>query len=270
MTYAFLFIVFIIVFIPLLWSLSASFTPNNRIYEYVAPFSWKAFVPVDFTPEAYGILFGERGFGIVVLRTLVISLLTVVFGGVVAFAAGFGFARFRFRGRNLLFGLVMVSFMVPIEVTVLPLYIMIVHSGWVNTWRGVVIPGLANGLVIFLFRQFFMEIPGSMLEAARVDGTSWLRILRSIVLPVSLPVTIGASLILFLSAWNNYFWPLLVATKPRFRLVQVAISMAIQQQQIYWNELFAGALIAALVPIVIVLPLQKYYVQSVVSSGIKG
>ncbi len=268
--YIFLILVLIIVAAPLLWALSASFTPNSMVYDNVSPFTIEAFIPIDFTLDAYRVLFTERNFGIVVLRTLAVSLISVFLGIVIAFTAGFAFARFNFCGKKFLFSLVMISFMVPIEVTVLPLYIMMVNAGWINTWQGLIIPGIANGLVIFLFRQFFYEIPESMLEAAKIDGTPWLRILRSVVLPVSWPVTIGAGLILFLAAWNNYFWPLLVATKPLFRLVQVAISMAIQEQQTFWNELFAGSLIAAIVPVIIVLPLQKYYVESVATSGIKG
>ena len=139
----------------------------------------------------------------------------------------------------------------------------------INTWQGLIIPGLANSMVIFLFRQFFSEIPQDLLDAARVDGASWLRILFSIVMPISLPVMIGAGLVLFISAWNSFFWPLVVAPKPELRVIQVAISLSAQQVQILLNELFAGALIAAIVPIILILPLQQYYVNSIASTGIK-
>ena len=147
---------------------------------------------------------------------------------------------------------------------------MMLKFGWINTWQGLYIPGLANGLVIFLFMQFFMEIPQSMLDAARVDGAKWPRILTKIVLPLSWPASIGAGLVLFLATWNNYFWPLVVATKPQFRVIQVAISLAMQEQQTFWNELFAGSILAAIIPVLLILPLQKYYIESIASSGIKG
>jgi len=164
---------------------------------------------------------------------------------------------------------VLFTFMVPIEVTILPQYIQMRNLGWINTWQGLIVPGLANSMVIFLFRQFFSEIPKDLLDAARADGASWLQILFSIVVPISLPVLIGASLVLFISGWNSFFWPLVVAPKPEFRVIQVAISLTATQHQTLLNQLFAGSLIAAVVPVLIMLPLQQYYVKSIASTGIK-
>ncbi len=267
--YSMLFLLLLIIVVPLLWAFSASFTPNDVIFKNVAPFSIKAFIPSGITFDAYARLFTYRDFGKVLLTTLLLSLGTIAIGGVMAFSAGFALARFDFFGKRLLNLLVLFTFMVPVEVIIIPQYIMMLRLNWVNTWQGLFIPGLANGLVIFLYKQFFMEFPQGLLEAARIDGARWPRILVGIVAPLTVPVSIGAALILFLSVWNNYFWPLVVATKPQFRVVQVAISLAIQEQQTFWNELFAGALIAAIVPVLLILPLQKYYIESIASSGIK-
>ncbi|MFM8426295.1 MAG: carbohydrate ABC transporter permease, partial [Chloroflexota bacterium] len=128
--------------------------------------------------------------------------------GLINLLAGFAFATFDFKGKNLLFGLVLFTFMVPIEVTIIPQYLQMKTLGWINTWQGLFIPGLANSMVIFLFRQFFSEIPKDLLDAARVDGASWLRILFLIVVPISKPVLIGAGMVLFISTWNSFFWPL--------------------------------------------------------------
>ena len=182
--------------------------------------------------------------------------------------AGFAFARFNFRGRNLLFTLVLLTFMIPAPLTTIPLYILVSRLGWINTWQALILPGLANSLVIFVFRQFFAEIPQDFLDAARVDGASWFRVLTSIILPMSKPVLITASLLLFLGQWNNFFWPLLVAPDPKFRVVQVAVSYAYEEHTTRWDLLLAGSMFAALIPILLVLPFQRYYVSGLVG-GLK-
>jgi len=160
--------------------------------------------------------------------------------------------------------------MVPADVITIPTYILVNRLGWVNTWPGLIIPSLAQGLTIFLFTQFFKGFPQELLDAARVDGASWLRVFTSIILPNSKPVIITASLLLFMSQWSAFFWPLLVAPKADLRVVQVAVAMAEQDNQTLWNELLAGALIAAIVPIILVLPFQRYYIQGVSGTGLKG
>lgn len=267
--YLLLFAILAIVIVPLLWAVASSFSQNDQIFKNVFPFTWKAFFPQQLTLDAYKTLFTKMGFGHALLNTLMLSLATVFIGGLINLLAGFAFAIFDFRGKDLFFALTLFSLMVPIEVTIIPQYIQMKELGWINTWWGLIVPGLANSMVIFLFRQFFAEIPKDLIEAARVDGASWMRILGSVIIPISKPVLIGAGMILFIGTWNSFFWPLVVAPDPKFRLIQVAISLTVQQTQTLWNQMFAGSLLAAIIPILIVLPLQQYYVQSIASTGIK-
>jgi multiple sugar transport system permease protein len=264
--YLLLVLVAIVVIVPLMWAFSASFTPNEKVFQYTFPFTWRALFPVDFTLETYRELFTRREglFGRAVLNTLILSFSTVFLSGSASAMAGFAFARFDFRGRNLLFTLVLLTFMIPAPLTTIPLYILVSRLGWINTWQALILPGLANSLVIFVFRQFFAEIPQDFLDAARVDGASWFRVLTSIILPMSKPVLITASLLLFLGQWNNFFWPLLVAPDPKFRVVQVAVSYAYEEHTTRWDLLLAGSTFAALVPILLVLPFQRYYVSGLV------
>ncbi|MCY4465911.1 MAG: carbohydrate ABC transporter permease [Chloroflexi bacterium] len=269
LVYSLLIIGVLIVVIPLMWALAASFTPNHKVFEYAYPFSWRALLPVDFTLEAYDNLFA-RGFGRAVGNTFFLAFVTVFVGGSVNALAGFAFGRFEFRGKNALFmAIVMLTFLVPVDLTAIPRYILINNFGWINTWQGLLIPGLANSLVIFLFRQFFAEIPQELIDAARVDGASWLRVLVSIVLPISKPVLVAAGLLMFISQWNSYFWPLLVAPRQELRVVQVEISLAVGQYGTVWNELLAGSMIAAIVPILLVMPFQRYYVQAITGTGLE-
>ncbi len=255
--------------LPLLWAIAASFTPNDKVFEYAYPFSWRALLPADFTLEAYRNLF-DRGFGRTLLNTLGIGLVTVFVGGFVNALAGFAFARFEFRGKNVIFiSIVMLSFLVPVDLTAIPRYILVRDMGWVNTWQALIIPGLASSLVIYLFRQFFSELPQELIDAARVDGSGWLQLFTRIILPISKPALLTASLLLFLGQWDAFFWPLVVASSPELRMVQVDISLAVGQYQTQWNELLAGSMLAALIPILLVLPFQRYYVRGITGAGLK-
>lgn len=267
--YLLFFVTCALAIVPLLWAVSASFTPVEKVFTYAYPFSWRAFFPVDPTLEAYRNLFLEDDFGRAILNSLILSFTVVVAGGLMSAMAGFAFAVFRFPGRNLLFALVVFTFMIPFEVTVIPLFIMINDFGWVNTWQALIFPSLANGLVIFLFRQFFSEIPQDIYDAARVDGASWLRIFAAIAMPLSKPVIISAALLLFLGQWDAFFWPLLVAPTVELRVVQVAISLSIEEHRTIWNQLLAGSMLAAVVPILLLLPFQQYYVRGIVGTGVK-
>lgn len=267
--YALLILGVVIVIVPLMWAAAASFTPNHKVFEYAYPFSWRTLFPVDFTLEAYDNLF-DRGFGRAVGNTFFLAIATVIIGGAVNALAGFAFGRFEFRGKNALFlTIVMLTFMVPVDLTAIPRYILVNNFGWINTWQGLLVPGLANSLVIFLFRQFFAEIPQELIDAARVDGATWLRVLVSIILPISKPVLVAAALLMFISQWNAFFWPLLIAPTKEMRVVQVEISLAIGQYGTVWNELLAGSMIAAIVPILLVIPFQRYYVQAITGTGLE-
>ena len=267
--YSLLILTAALILLPLLWAFSASFTPNEQVFSYANPFSPRAFFPTDFTFEAYQSLFA-RGFGRSVLNTLVLGAVVVVVGGIFNAMAGFAFARFHFPGKRALFiFVIMITFLIPVDLTAIPRYILVNDLGWINTWQGLIVPGLANSLVIFLFRQFFEEIPQDLIDAARVDGASWGRLFWGIILPISKPVIITASLLMFLSQWDSFFWPLLVAPRPDLRVVQVDVSMAVGQYTTLWNELLAGANVAAVVPILLLLPFQRYYISGIMSSGIK-
>ena len=268
--YILLVLVAVVVIVPLMWAFSASLTPNEKVFKYAYPFTWRALFPVDFTLDAYKELFTRQEglFGRAVVNTLILSFSTVFLSVSASAMAGFAFARFEFPGRNLLFGLVLLTFMIPGQLTLIPLYILVTRLRWINTWQALILPGLANSLVIFVFRQFFAEIPQDYLDAARVDGASWLRVLTRIILPMSLPVLVTASLLLFLAQWNSFFWPLLVAPDAKFRVVQVAVSYAYEEHTTNWDLLLAGSTFAALVPILLVLPFQRLYVSGLVG-GLK-
>lgn len=268
--YLLLVVMAIIVLAPLEWMIASSFTTRETVWANVLPFSWRALLPAEFTLAAYRSVFAE-GFGRTILNTLFVGATTTVLSLVVGATAGFAFARFQFRGKTFLWVLILLSLMVPYEATVIPAYTLVNTLGWINSWQALIVPAIANGTVIFLFRQFFAEIPQDFIDAARIDGASWMRILMGIVVPLTKPVIVTSAIIVFLAQWNSFFWPMLVAPAPDYRVVQVAVSiLGVQQQLRFWDLMFASTTIAAVVPLLLVLPLQKYYVSSITGSGLKG
>ncbi|NPV68417.1 MAG: carbohydrate ABC transporter permease [Anaerolineae bacterium] len=269
-TYFLLITIAIMVILPISWIIASSFTTRETVWKNVLPFSWRAFIPEQFTLEGYVAIF-EKGFGQALLNTFFLGIVTVVLSVAICAAAGFAFARLDFRGKNILFGFVVFSFMVPGDINIIPSYILISSLGWLNTWQALIVPALSSGVVIFLFRQFFSEIPQEILDAARVDGASWFQVFTRIVLPLSTPVMISASVLIFLGQWNSFFWPLLVAPVPEMRVVQVAVSIIGVEQQIYlWEQMFASTTLALLVPVLLILPFQRYYISGIMGSGVKG
>ena len=256
--------------LPLWWALASSVRPLNDIFKYVSPFSLAALIPDKITFEAYRSIFFDRGFGIAVFNSLFVALATVLAGLGVNSLAGFAFAVLRFPGRNALFGITVLTFLVPFEAISIPLYTVVRSLGWLDTYMALIVPGVANGIVIFLFRQFFSQVPRELVDAARIDGASWLTIFVRIYLPLSKPVIVSAALLIFLFQWEAFLWPLISTRSEGLKVIQVALAGFEERYRTLWNELFAAATVAALIPLLILLPLQRFYVQGVTAGGFKS
>jgi multiple sugar transport system permease protein len=259
----------ILFILPLWWALASSLRPLDDIFKYVSPFSWKAFIPDRPTFAAYFTIFSEKGFGTAVFNSAFVAGATVLLGLVINGFAGYAFAVLRFPGRNILFFLIVLTFLVPFEAIAIPLYTVVRSIGWLDTYEGLIGPGVANGIVIFLFRQFFAQIPRELAESARLEGASWLGILFRIYLPLSKPVVISAALLIFLFQWESFLWPLIATRSENLRVIQVALAGFEERYVTLWNELFAASIIAALIPLIILLPLQRFYVQGVTAAATK-
>lgn len=255
---------------PFFYILMASFRTNMEIFEYALPFTWKTLIPQNWTFNNYIAIFEEFNYGLALKNTLIVVAVLVPLVLTISALGGFVFAFFDFKGKSLLFSLCLISFMIPTDAIALPLYDLVSDMKLVNTYWGMIFPSAASGLAMFLFTQFFKEIPKSLLDAARIDGANWLQIFAKIVLPLSVPVTITAGLMVFVNEWNNFFWPLLAARKEEIRTLQVALSYFSDENEVFFSYIFAGAAISAIVPVLLFLPLQKYFVQGISSSGVKG
>jgi multiple sugar transport system permease protein len=260
--YAALILIATALLLPIYWLLMTSFRPAGDIFRHAAEFSLSTLVPGRLTLENYRIIFGGD-FPRAVLNSLFVCTATVTLGLLVNSLAGFAFAVFDFPLKVPLFVLVLLSFMMPFEAIVIPLYDLMRWLGWVNTYAALIVPDVASGLVIFLFRQFFAGIPKEIYEAARVDGASWWQIYRRMTMPLSGPTVATASLMMFIHQWDALFWPLVAASTPDLTVVQVAIARNMTTEQSNWGALFAGASTAVLVALVPFLLLQRYYIRVV-------
>jgi ABC-type glycerol-3-phosphate transport system permease component len=255
---------------PLLWGVASSFRTQEELYQYSMPFTWKTLIPQAPTWAAYKNLFQVYHFWRPMLNTLFVTAVSIVFGCLINGIAAFSFALFKFKFKNIIFSIILVSFMIPFESIALPLYNVVNGFGWVDTYQGIIIPVIADGLVLFLFTQFFRDIPSSLIEAARVDGAGWGRIFFHIIIPSSIPVFVTAGLMIFMGQWNAYLWPLLVGRGRDIQMIQIAIGALQGEHATAWSEIYAGSIISALIPLGLFLPFQKYFVQGVMIGSLKG
>ncbi|MFG1819536.1 carbohydrate ABC transporter permease [Kribbella sp. NPDC049174] len=255
-------------FIPLLWVLTGSLRPGNETFARLSPLSWDSFVTLDPTLSNYSKLF-TGDIGRATVNSLLVSVVTVVAGLAICASAAFGLSAFRFQGRTAVFAVVVLSFLIPFDAIAIPLSDMFRDWNLTNTFTGLVLPGIGNGMAIFLLRQFFLAIPTELVEAGRLDGLGWFGVFTRIYLPLSRPALIGAGLTLFLFQWHSYVWPLLMGTDREHILGPVALANLQGQNFVDYGVVFAGAVLLTLIPLAVILGFQRYFIQSVSSSGLK-
>lgn len=262
-------ILLIVVFLPLIFAFVSSLRPLVDIYKDISPLSWRTFVPVEITLDAYKSIFTNYGFGSSIFNSLIVTAVTILFGILFNAMAGFAFAKFDFPFKKTLFLIVLLSFMIPFELITFNLYSMMITFQWVDSFKALIIPCIANGMIIFLFRQFYMGLPDYMLEAAKIDGYGWFRMFFRIVMPNSKAICVSAGLVLFMSQWESFLWPVLITRTKEMNTIQIAISSFRTQYTKNWNEIFAGSIIAFLIPIIMIIPLQKFYTEGITNVGAK-
>ena len=262
MRYAGLILIAAILLLPIYWLIMSSFRPGADIFRYAGTFSIETLVPQRLTLENYQKIFSES-FPRALFNSLFVSFATVAIGVFVNSMAGFAFAVFDFPLKKVLFVFVLLSFMMPFESIVIPLYTLMRTLNWTDTYAALIMPEVAGGLIIFLFRQFFLGIPKEIYEAARIDGASWWRIYLQMTMPLSGPTIATASLMMFIHQWDAFFWPLVATSSADLAVVQVAIARNMTLEQANWGALFASASTAVIVAAIPFFILQRSYVRVV-------
>jgi ABC-type glycerol-3-phosphate transport system permease component len=255
--------------LPLWWAAVSALRPQRETFSTLSPVSFWTLLPRDLTLANFARLFGTD-FGRALVNSSIVTVGTLVCGLAICASAAFALAVLRFPGRGVIFAVMVVSFLVPFDAMAIPLMSIFRGARLENSYLALILPGIGNGFAVFLLRGFFLGIPAELADAARVDGLGWWGVFRRIYLPLSRPALIGAGLILFVFQWQAYLWPLLIAPDPEMKVAPVAIAQFAGQQGVDFGAIFAGATMTALVPLLVLLFFQRYFTQSVSSSGVKG
>jgi lactose/L-arabinose transport system permease protein len=250
---------------PFYWMLIGSFTPLGDLFA-----SRPALWPRHPTANNFVELFERIPFGRNLLNSFIISSTYAVLALFLSTLAGFGFAKYRFPGRELLFYLLIATLMLPDEVLVIPLFIVMSQIGWVDTYQGVVLPGVASAFGIFWMRQYMTSIPDEMLDAARIDGASEPQIYRRIILPVLGPGLAALAIILFMRSWNAFLWPLVVLRSEAMYTVPLSLARLIGLFEEPWHLVLAGSALATLPLIVVFVLLQRQFIAGIMAGSLKS
>jgi multiple sugar transport system permease protein len=269
--YALLVAIAVVMLFPYVWMLSGSLRSQPEIFANLYPLTVWTLVPKKWTLDNFRALLDLQPFPFThyVANSLFVAVTVTILSIVVNACAAYVFARIPFRGRDQLFALFIATTIIPFEVIVVPLYLEMRLFDWVNSYRALIIPFAASPFGMFLLRQFFRGIPYELEEAARIDGCSRFGAFVRIIIPNSLPALIAFAIIRFQLSWDSFLWPLIAASSPDVRVIQVAIATFDSDVEIKWNLIFAAAVIASFPVVMIVAFLQRYYVQGVATTGFK-
>lgn len=253
---------------PFFWMVTTSFKSFAEAQSY-PPVFWPTVWHFENWVEAWNFptTLWARSFA----NTIFIATVSTVGTVVTAVLAAYAFARMRFRGRNVLFAVFLLTIFIPNEATLIPNFVLITkYLGWYNSYQAQIVPFLASVFSIFLLRQFFMSIPQELQDSARMDGAGNVRFLWSIALPLVRPALITVSLLTFLASWNAFLWPLLVTSSPELRPIQVALMPFSSEAGTNYHLLMAGATFVILPTLVVYLIAQRYFIEGVARTGIRG
>jgi multiple sugar transport system permease protein len=251
---------------PFYWMIVTAFKSNSEAIQ-----SPPTFIPGEWHPENFALAWNAAPFARYFLNTTIVAVGWV--GGVVIVSslAAYAFARMEFAGRNIIFGAMLATMMIPGDVTLIPNFVIITKwLGWYNTYQAQFVTSIGSVFAIFLLRQFFMSIPKELEEAAVMDGCSRFRFLWAILLPLSIPAIITVALMNFLAAWNSFLWPLLVTSSPSMRPIQLGLIVFQTEAGGKYAELMAASTLVILPTVVTFLIAQKYFVEGIARTGLKG
>jgi multiple sugar transport system permease protein len=250
-----------LVLLPLVWMGLASLAPEGT--------AAAGLVPPGLTFEHHAALLGRlriaRHIGNSALVAASVTLISLLFNSL----AGYAFAKLRFRGRERLERLLLAALVVPAQVGMLPLFLMVRELGLINTWAGVILPGMASIFGIFLMRQYALSIPDSLLDAARIDGAGELRIWWSVVLPWCRPILVTLAAFTFVGTWNDFLWPLVVLSDADMYTLPVALANLLGEHVQDVELMLAGSVLTVLPVLVLFLALQRHYIEGIAAGALR-
>ena len=257
----------IVMLLPFFWMLSTSLKARTAIFQEFPP-RW---IPEKFVWSNYGDAWTSVPFGRFYLNSIFVAVSITVLQILTSSLAAFAFARLRFRGRDTLFFLYLIALMIPFAILLLPNFLIIKQLGWFDSYAALIIPPAFSAFSTFLMRQHFRSIPIELDEAARMDGASSLRIWWQVIMPNSLPVIGALGVFVFLGAWNNLLWPLVVTNSQEMLTVPVGLTYFQGQFYVRWELLMAAAVIAMIPVLIVYFFAQNWFIKGMsVNTGLKG
>lgn len=250
--------------IPFLWMLSASFRTQGDLLG-----NPMALWPQQFTLDNYVDVWQRIPFGRQLLNTTVFAGLVAVVSVTLDSMAGYAFARYEFRGRGVLFVVVLVTLMLPIQVTLIPVFQLLSDMGWTNSLQGLTVPRIADAFGIFFMRQFFLALPRDLEDAGRLDGVSEFGIWRRIMMPLAWPAVLTLGLFNLLYNWNDLLWPLVVTTDEHMRTLPAGLALFKGQHNAEYGLLMAGAILALLPMVAAFMLVQRRFIEGIATTGLK-
>ncbi|MCL6434271.1 MAG: carbohydrate ABC transporter permease [Leptolyngbyaceae cyanobacterium HOT.MB2.61] len=264
--YTVLIVYAVITFLPFAWALSASFKPLSEIAE-----GGIHFIPQHFTLANYRQIFTQEPlFGRWFLNSAIAAIFITLFNLLFNSMAGYALARIRFPGNQFWFFLILAALMVPGQITLLPKFLILKSFGWLNTYQGLIVPGAINATFIFMMRQFFINFPRELEEAAALDGLGRFETFFQIVLPLAKPALAAQTIFVFMGAWNEFLMPLVVMSDPEMFTLPLGLNAFKGEYISYWNYIMAASMIFTLPALAIYAFFNRYFIQGITFTGGKS
>lgn len=255
--------------LPFIWMVSTSLKEFGTEFAYPPEI-----IPRSFDWSNYQRLFTLVPFGRYFANTLLVTTLIVVGQLIICSMAAYGFSRLNFIGRDVIFLMYLATMMIPFQITLIPSFLIVFGLGWVNTYQGLIVPGISSAFGIFLLRQAFLAVPRDYQDAARIDGASEWRIYAQIILPQNGPALATLAVFAFMGAWTDLLWPLLIARNQNLRTLELGLAYFNASTSAYtqtnWPLVMAASVVVLLPVLVVYIFAQRYFVQGIALSGVKG
>ncbi|HOT32653.1 MAG TPA: carbohydrate ABC transporter permease [Petrotogaceae bacterium] len=273
-----LIIIGVMMALPFFWMLITSVKPDTEL------FSWPpSFIPRNITLEHYAEVFHTKDFGRYFVNSLIVACLSVIMNIFFCSLAGYAFARLDFKGKNFAFIVLLSTMMIPIQVTLIPTFILVKSFplaggnnifgqggiGFLNSYFGLAVPHIMSVFGVFIMRQFYMQFPKELSEAARIDGANEIKIFTRIFLPLGKPALSTLAIFSFTQAWDDFLWPLIVTSENSMRTLQLGLEVFKSRSSADWGPLMACTSLAIVPVLIIFTVLQKYFTDTALTSGIK-
>jgi len=252
------------VLLPFYWMISSSLRTMENMFSL--PIQW---IPDPVNWRSYVLAWRAQDFTRYFFNSGIVAVVITAGNVILCSLAGYSLTKFQYRGRGLMFVLILSTMMLPLEVTMVPLFLIVKELGWQNSYQGLIVPFLVDGFGVFLMRQYMLSIPKDLIDSARIDGASELRIFWMIVLPLCKPALVALAVFTFREAWDMYIWPLIIITKDALRTLPLGISLFMSSYGTSWDQLMAIAVLGTLPMILLFFFLQRAFIQGIAATGLK-